>query len=90
MFGINSFLFFYFQREYLNELKKGLSKLPAPKNDYELILPDDERDEEKNEEMESESGQHLEVMDQADIEVQIKQAMKAKCKSSRFFNYFHS
>lgn len=30
------------QRQYLEQLKKSLSKLPAPKNDYEIVLPEDE------------------------------------------------
>lgn len=72
-------------REYLNELKKGLSKLPAPKNDYEIVLPEeDEKPEKKskNEEDEqmdeSEVGEQFKIIDRADLIQKEKALLRQK------------
>ena len=61
------------QKEYMNELKKGLSKLPAPKNDYEIVLPDEEIAKEK----ESDESMHR-VEDRADVERRQEEALQAR------------
>ena len=33
---------FFLQREAKEQLKMGLASLPAPKNDYEIVVPEDE------------------------------------------------
>jgi pre-mRNA-splicing factor CDC5/CEF1 len=69
------------QKEYLNELKKGLSRLPTPKNDYEIVLPDDEKDNKlnENEEMEHNGmGEQYDIMDQAEIEARRLAEMKIR------------
>jgi pre-mRNA-splicing factor CDC5/CEF1 len=54
-------------------LKKGLSKLPAPKNDYEIVLPDHEDHENMRrrtgtDEKEEDNRMDLENADQADLD----------------------
>jgi pre-mRNA-splicing factor CDC5/CEF1 len=69
------------QKEYLNELKKGLSRLPAPKNDYEIVLPDDENERKPNEDEEMEHngmGEQFDIMDQAEIEARRLAEMRAR------------
>ncbi|CAF0824007.1 unnamed protein product [Brachionus calyciflorus] len=61
------------KKEFLNELKKGLSQLPAPKNDYEIVLPDEDMNE-KEQHVET-NGQ---IEDQADIEKREEEALRAK------------
>jgi pre-mRNA-splicing factor CDC5/CEF1 len=67
-------------------LKKGLSKLPAPKNDYEIVLPDDEQARNKDDEEMREEGSEL--VDQADIdqaranEIKLKRELEFKLKST--------
>jgi pre-mRNA-splicing factor CDC5/CEF1 len=76
-------------RDHLDRLRTGLSKLPAPKNDYEIVLPDEEdkgekRDEKmdqdglEDEEPESRFGEQYEVMDNADLEIKMQAEMKAR------------
>ena len=73
-------------REHLERLRKGLSKLPAPKNDYEIVLPDDQAsasssaepriaDEDDEEAL---GGEQQEVADQADVEAKRRVAAQAK------------
>ena len=73
-------------REYLDKLKKGLSKLPAPKNDYEIVLPDEEepssakkplQDEEMLEENDK-FGEQYEEMDQTDLENKMREEMRLR------------
>ncbi|KAF6737409.1 Cell division cycle 5-like protein [Oryzias melastigma] len=58
------------QKESLQQLRQGLMSLPAPKNDFEIVLP--ENAEKELEEMEAETGF---VEDSADIEAR-KQAQR--------------
>lgn len=51
-----------YQKQLKSSLREGLSSLPAPKNDYEIVVPDDEQ-----EAMEVESDQNS-VLDQAEID----------------------
>lgn len=72
------------QREHLNSLKKSLSKLPAPKNDYEIVLP--EEDEAANEhelDMDVDRpdgyvGEQYDIMDEDEVRYQRKLALKHK------------
>lgn len=52
----------HYQRQMKSSLRQGLSSLPTPKNDYEIVVPDDDQEDET---MESAS---LSVEDQADID----------------------
>jgi hypothetical protein len=70
-----------------------LSKLPAPKNDYEIVLPedatvDDEKSKKKskyeeNDELEHENtdlvGEQYEILDEAEVQARRKLQLKAKC-----------
>jgi pre-mRNA-splicing factor CDC5/CEF1 len=74
------------QRDYIDELKRGLSKLPAPKNDYEIVLPEDNNvnstKSQKNDEKEEDDadvGEQYEIVDQEELETKRKQILKAKC-----------
>lgn len=55
----------YAQQEMQADLKRGLAGLPAPKNDYEIVLPE-------NEEMEVQDDSHRSdyIEDQADVDLQ--------------------
>jgi pre-mRNA-splicing factor CDC5/CEF1 len=71
------------QRQYLDQLKRGLSKLPAPKNDYEIVLPEDEKDKNATKKLRDEEDEDLNksedtIMDQSDVEIQTSLAIKAK------------
>jgi len=72
-----------------------LSKLPAPKNDYEIVLPedttiDDEKPKKKSkfeehDEIEQEStdlvGEQYEILDEAEVQARHKLQLKAKCNN---------
>jgi len=82
------------QKEYLNDLKKSLSRLPAPKNDYEIVLPEDEEekkaskkkkslkemnDEELRElERDETVGEQYEILDEAEVQARRKEFLRAK------------
>jgi pre-mRNA-splicing factor CDC5/CEF1 len=51
-----------YQRQIKSSLREGLSSLPAPKNDYEIVVPDEEQDDEEPEKTE------LSEEDQADLD----------------------
>ncbi|RNA45152.1 cell division cycle 5 [Brachionus plicatilis] len=60
-------------KEYLGELKKSLAKLPAPKNDYEIVLPD-----EQSGQTEAAASMDVEEEDQADVERREEEARLAR------------
>lgn len=62
----------HYQRQMKSSLREGLSSLPAPKNDYEIVVPDDEQEDEP---METAT---LSVEDQADIDAQRIEAEKER------------
>ncbi len=62
--------FKHFQRQVKSSLREGLASLPAPKNDYEIVVPDDEQEEEIQEPTE------VSVEDQADIDARRIEAEK--------------
>nr|CAG4645390.1 EOG090X02CC [Lynceus sp. MCZ IZ 141354] len=57
-----------------DQLKRGLSSLPTPKNDYEIVVPEDEM--EVGVSMEEPEAAHVE--DQADIDSRTEQQKKAQ------------
>lgn len=61
-----------FQASVKEQLKMGLSSLPQPKNDYEIVLPENE------EEQTVEETQNEMVEDQADIDKRKEEEMKAR------------
>jgi pre-mRNA-splicing factor CDC5/CEF1 len=64
----------HYQRQMKSSLREGLSSLPAPKNDYEIVVPDDEQEEEL---MESAA---ISVEDQADIDAKRIAAEKERLR----------
>lgn len=63
-----------YQSSLKQQLKKNLSSLPAPKNDYEIVVPEHE-----DEEM-PEQAQEKMVEDQADLDKRYEEEMKAKAE----------
>lgn len=61
----------HYQRQIKSSLREGLSSLPAPKNDYEIVVPDEQEEEP------SESAT-ISVEDQADIDEKRIQADKER------------
>ena len=58
-------------RQLREQLKTGLSLLPAPKNDYEIVVPEDET-------METSQSDGSAVEDQADVDARFLAEQKAK------------
>ena len=69
------------KKELLTQLKSSLAKLPAPKNDFEIVLPDDARKNGDDELIEVEDDENQMTPDKADLEAQQILFMKKKCKS---------
>jgi len=68
-------------RDNLDQLKKSLSKLPAPKNDYEIVLPENaEKDADDNIDIDRPDyvGDQYDILDAT--EVQIKNRLNQKLK----------
>nr|SVE75628.1 EOG090X02CC [Daphnia hispanica] len=65
------------QRTLKEQLKRGLSTLPTPKNDYEIVVPEEEMDTESGAPGDaSTSGTYISVEDQADIDSRIEAERK--------------
>lgn len=60
------------QRTQKEQLKLGLSSLPAPKNDYEIVVPEQEEEEIKEKQIEET------VEDQADIDARLEEENRAR------------
>lgn len=54
--------FKHYQRQMKSSLREGLASLPAPKNDYEIVVPDEEQEEEDL------GDTTVEIEDQADLD----------------------
>ena len=65
----------YRQVEQKELLKQGLAGLPAPRNDYEIVLPDDELKDVEEQAGDTEAGF---VEDQADIDAKRLALIKAE------------
>lgn len=70
-----------YQQSIKEQLRMGLNALPAPKNDYEIVVPEHEEEQAKQEQMQM-------VEDQADVdaralEMQKEQAAKELAKRSQ-------
>lgn len=65
--------FKYYQKQVKSSLKEGLALLPTPKNDYEIVVPENEN---------QEAGENIEkrdvVEDQADVDARHVAEVKAK------------
>jgi len=57
-------------------LKHALSRLPAPRNDYEIVVPDSESH------MDSSAADEDFIPDQADIEANLEAELRAKSESA--------
>lgn len=70
------------KRDNLNQLKKSLSKLPAPKNDYEIVLPDEDNKMDTDDHLEMDRsdnpGEQYDIHDESELQLQRKQARKLK------------
>ncbi len=64
----------YQQREMRETLKMGLASLPAPKNDFEIVVPEDE----EAEGGEMEDGGQAWVEDQGDVDQQTEEEFRAR------------
>jgi len=62
------------QRTLKEQLKSGLSSLPAPKNDYEIVVPEDEMEDANAATAADRDGQgtYAHIEDQADIDARIE------------------
>lgn len=63
--------FKHYQRQVKSTLKEGLASLPAPKNDYEIVVPDEEVEEETE-------TTEMSIEDQADIDEKRAQEEKER------------
>lgn len=70
----------------MNQLKKSLSKLPAPKNDYEIVLPDsaDKQDTDENIDIDRSDyvGEQYDILDETEVQMQKRVLQKLKCKTA--------
>lgn len=65
------------QRAMKEQLKRGLSTLPAPKNDYEIVVPEEEMETDAGALGEGETpGTYVSIEDQADIDARIEAERK--------------
>ncbi|XP_017770851.1 PREDICTED: cell division cycle 5-like protein [Nicrophorus vespilloides] len=60
-----------FQQSRKDQLRAGLSTLPEPKNDYEIVVPE-------HEEEVAETVKELSVEDQADVDARLQEEMRIK------------
>ena len=75
---------FLFQRDLREKLRKGLARLPAPKNDFEVVLPDENESQNEDDEMKGENnGTQDFVDDQSDLDDQVRalRIRKSRLKS---------
>lgn len=69
------------QRALKEQLKRGLSTLPAPKNDYEIVVPEEEMEVDAGVPGEGElTGSYVSIEDQADIDARIELERKKQSK----------
>lgn len=64
-----------YQKAVKEQLRASLHSLPAPKNDYEIVVPD-------HEEEQTEPNQEPMILDQADVDARMMQELQAKRKLS--------
>lgn len=62
-----------YQHQMKEQLRAGLSSLPAPKNDYEIVVPEDE-----NETANAKPSSQLAIEDQADVDARALAAIQAQ------------
>lgn len=67
------------------QLRAGLSSLPVPKNDYEIVVPEDE-----NEKSDSKATNQLAIEDQADVDARALAAIQAQSKLMQFKSIYQS
>jgi len=61
------------KRDLRERLRKGLARLPAPKNDFEVVLPDENESQNEDDEMKGENnGTQDFVDDQSDLDDQVR------------------
>ena len=67
----------------MDQLKKSLSKLPAPKNDYEIVLPENaEKDADDNIDIDRPDyvGEQYDILDATEVQIKNRLNQKLKCK----------
>lgn len=62
-----------FQRQARDQLRQGLSSLPVPKNDYEIVVPEDEEQDASAISMDTDE-------DQADVDARRQEIVRRKCE----------
>lgn len=62
-----------YQHQVKEQLRAGLSALPLPRNDYEIVVPEEEMDS-----ADSKANDHLSVEDQADVDARVIAAQAAQ------------
>lgn len=76
------------QRTLKEQLKRGLSTLPTPKNDYEIVVPEEEMDTESGLPGDGgTTGTYISVEDQADIDARIEAERKKQSITPRHSFY---
>lgn len=58
------------------QLRAGLSSLPTPKNDYEIVVPENEK-----EKADTKTASQLAIEDQADVDARALAAIQAQSMS---------
>lgn len=64
----------------MSQLKKNLSRLPAPKNDYEIVIPDDNEGAQAKTAEDEDTSEHMIIPDQADVDAKHLELLKKKCR----------
>uniref|UniRef100_T1J4B6 Exosome complex component 10 homolog n=1 Tax=Strigamia maritima TaxID=126957 RepID=T1J4B6_STRMM len=73
-----------FQKESREQLRRELSSLPQPVNDYEIVIPDDDPSLENDQQMEEESAEdaaELDAQREAEIKAHMEREMKLRSQS---------
>ena len=68
----------FYQREVKETLKLGLSTLPAPKNDFEIVVPENEEAGGGGEDVEMADDANTWIEDQADLDQQTEEEYRAR------------
>jgi len=63
------------QQDPKQQLRRGLAGLPAPRNDFEILVPED-----VGEDMEEAADRHLYIEDQADLDSRSDAERRAICE----------
>ncbi|XP_071113531.1 cell division cycle 5-like protein [Haliotis cracherodii] len=72
----------FYQRDMKEQLRRGLAGLPAPKNDYEIVVPEDElQGGEESSAMDSHVEDQADIDNQTELEIQQRRLEELKLRS---------